>query len=129
MKKGKYGAGKKSTKCGDVMSQSITELPGQPNAALANTWGKYREFAATSRKKKKRLEFWRCRVLILGIAGAVPENDTPGIRQKRLGLDTRHTGWAKRPVPGISNPLWKGTGKSRAGAGVDTFPFYGGINP
>jgi hypothetical protein len=53
------------------MSQSITELPDQPNAVLANTWGKYREFAATSRKKKKRLEIWHCRVLILGIAGAV----------------------------------------------------------
>lgn len=81
------------------MSQSITELPDQPNASLANTWGKYREFAATSRKKKKRLEIWRCRVLILGIAGAV----LGVLCQETIRLKLDETGWAW--IPGILGVL------------------------
>ncbi|MGD2084731.1 MAG: DUF4231 domain-containing protein [Candidatus Aminicenantes bacterium] len=81
------------------MSQSIIELPDQPNAALANIWGKYREFAATSRKKKKRLEIWRCRVLILGIAGAV----LAVLCQETIRLKLDETGWDW--IPGILGVL------------------------
>lgn len=53
------------------MSQSATASSNQPTAALAHIWGKYRDFATTSRKKKVQLGSWCYRELILGITGAV----------------------------------------------------------
>ncbi len=41
------------------------------NPALAYAWGKYREYALTSRKRKAQLSSWRYRILLFGIAGAV----------------------------------------------------------
>ena len=41
------------------------------NSALAYVWGKYREYALTSRKRKAELTAWRFRVLIFGITGAI----------------------------------------------------------
>lgn len=40
-------------------------------SALAYVWGKYREFALTSRKRKEELTSWRYRVLLFGITGAI----------------------------------------------------------
>ncbi len=40
-------------------------------SALPHVWGKYREFALTSRKRKGELTSWRYRVLLFGIIGAV----------------------------------------------------------
>ena len=40
-------------------------------SALAYVWGKYREFALTSRKRKEELTSWRYRVLLFGIIGAI----------------------------------------------------------
>ena len=53
------------------MSYSTIALSEKPSTALVNSWGKYREFAITARKKKYRLTNWRYRVLILGVIGAV----------------------------------------------------------
>lgn len=41
------------------------------NSALAYVWGKYREYALTSRKRKAELTAWRFRVFIFGITGAI----------------------------------------------------------
>jgi hypothetical protein len=39
--------------------------------ALADFWGKYRDWAETARKQQKALNSWRLRVLLLGVAAAV----------------------------------------------------------
>ena len=41
------------------------------NFALTYTWAKYREYAATSRKNKKRLTKWRRFILFFALAGAL----------------------------------------------------------
>lgn len=41
------------------------------NPALAYVWGKYREYAFTSRKRKAELTSWRYRVLLFGVTGAI----------------------------------------------------------
>jgi hypothetical protein len=41
------------------------------NSVLAYVWGKYREYALTSRKRKAELTAWRFRVFIFGITGAL----------------------------------------------------------
>jgi len=49
----------------------ITSNPDKSNSALAYVWGKYREYALTSRKRKAELTKWRLRVFIFGITGAI----------------------------------------------------------
>lgn len=57
------------------------------NPALAYVWGKYKEYALTSRKRKAELTSWRYRVLLFGIAGAA------------LGtLSQQSTGWINNNV-------------------------------
>jgi len=53
------------------MSNITNTAPEHANAALENIWEKYREVAATARKKKAQLIKWRYRILILGIVGAI----------------------------------------------------------
>ena len=43
----------------------------EKNPALAYVWGKYREYALTSRKRKAELTSWRYRVLLFGVTGAI----------------------------------------------------------
>ena len=49
----------------------LTSNQDKSNSALAYVWGKYREYAITSRKRKAELTAWRLRVLIFGITGAI----------------------------------------------------------
>ena len=49
----------------------LTSNQDKSNSALAYVWGKYREYALTSRKRKDELTAWRFRVLIFGITGAI----------------------------------------------------------
>ena len=49
----------------------LTYDQDKPNSALAYIWGKYREYALTSRKRKAELTALRFRVLIFGITGAL----------------------------------------------------------
>ncbi|TFG50129.1 MAG: DUF4231 domain-containing protein [Anaerolineales bacterium] len=55
------------------------------NSNLLYVWGKYREYALTSRKRKAELTAWRYRVLIFGIVGAIL--GTFCQESIRLGLD------------------------------------------
>ncbi len=70
----------------------------QHNPALAFTWGKYREFSATARKRKDEISNWRFRVLMLGVGGAIsgvfsqtlldifPDDPSMGMPSKVLGI-------------------------------------------
>jgi hypothetical protein len=49
----------------------LTSNQVKSNSALAYVWGKYREYALTSRKRKAELTAWRLRVLIFGITSAI----------------------------------------------------------
>ena len=49
----------------------LASNPDKSNSALAYVWGKYREYALTSRKRKAELTAWRFRVFIFGITGAI----------------------------------------------------------
>jgi hypothetical protein len=49
----------------------LTSNQVKSNSALAYVWGKYREYALTSRKRKTELTAWRLRVFIFGITGAI----------------------------------------------------------
>ena len=49
----------------------LTSNPDKSNSVLAYVWGKYREYALTSRKRKEELTKWRLRVFIFGISGAI----------------------------------------------------------
>ncbi len=49
----------------------LTSNQDKSNSTLAYVWGKYREYALTSRKRKAELTAWRFRVLIFGITGAL----------------------------------------------------------
>ena len=49
----------------------LASNPDKSNSALAYVWGKYCEYALTSRKRKDELTKWRFRVLIFGIIGAI----------------------------------------------------------
>ena len=49
----------------------LTSNQDKSNSVLAYVWGKYREYALTSRKRKAELTAWRFRVLIFGITGAI----------------------------------------------------------
>jgi hypothetical protein len=40
-------------------------------SALAYVWGKYREYAVTSQKRKADISKWRLRVLLLGMASVI----------------------------------------------------------
>lgn len=53
------------------MSNQKSNPTDLPNEVMKYAWGKYREYAATSRAIKKTLSGWRYRVLLLGIGGAV----------------------------------------------------------
>jgi hypothetical protein len=46
----------------------LTSNQNKSNSTLAYVWGKYREYALTSRKRKDELTKWRLRVLIFGIS-------------------------------------------------------------
>lgn len=53
------------------MSTVPSSSQDNPNSALSHAWGKYRVYAATSRKRKAQLTTWRLCVLTLGIGGAI----------------------------------------------------------
>jgi hypothetical protein len=48
-----------------------TSNQDKSNFVLTYVWGKYREYAHTSRKRKAELTTWRYRVLLFGITGAL----------------------------------------------------------
>ena len=48
-----------------------TSNPDTSHFAFAYVWGKYREYALPSRKRKAELTAWRFRVLLFGITGAI----------------------------------------------------------
>jgi hypothetical protein len=62
-----------------------SSLNDHSRSALAYVWGKYREYAMSSRKRKADISRWRLRVLILGISGAIL--GTLCQETMRLGLD------------------------------------------
>lgn len=70
----------------------LTSNQDKPNSALAYVWGKYREYALTSRKRKAELTALRFRVLIFGITGALL--GTLCQESMRLGFnDTSNLRW------------------------------------
>ena len=69
------------------MSKPSRSSEAQGNDALKFAWGKYREYAATSRRQKASLMCWRRWVLVLGIAGAVLSVLSEQSMRWGLGLD------------------------------------------
>jgi hypothetical protein len=95
-----------------------SSLNDHSRSALAYVWGKYREYAMNSRKRKAEISGWRLRVLILGISGAVL--GTLCQETMRLGLD-KAADWSWLPsVLGWS---------SAAAIGVATFFGKELVNP
>jgi hypothetical protein len=68
-----------------------SSLNDHSRSALAYVWGKYREYAINSRKRKAEISGWRLRVLLLGISGAIL--GTLCQETMRLGLD-KATDWS-----------------------------------
>ncbi len=73
------------------MNNSMSSSQIKNNSALAYIWGKYRVYAATSRKLRSELSNWRFRVLALGITGAVL--GTLCQESIRLGIDKADHSW------------------------------------
>lgn len=108
-----------------------TSNPDTSHSAFSYVWGKYREHALTSRKRKAELTTWRFRVLLFGITGAIlgtlcQESIRWGFTDiNNLSWVPIHSGFVTCGCHGICCVLWQRTRQSLSGAALDPLSFHG----